>query len=436
MTIQGWQCISHSLLSQPVHPPAALVASSDFEKGACGVLGELGSKGVARRRRVPTVRSLASTFSERAPKDLSQQCELDLPFTNFEGSVAELMPCLAHQPATLKTVINIYYRLGCRPVFSNTRRLHHDIGAPSPIPDDIYLPFDSSALTEKQSGHEPLNRHTPSHVKRIAGAHILAQDKSSVTEGSTDEHLQRSGNLNPSNSISKPTVKNFSSQVNQGGDPPMLLGSSSIPTQPALKIGKPPDLSRSCKDRTSAQSPVTIGKRNVVQRRKSASIGVLQPSRIAPLSRRHRQPSAINRETWQTQKDALAAKFGPAGWSPRKRLSPDALEGIRTLHKQFPGKYSSPVLANHFEVSVEAIRRILKSKWRPNDDETADRRQRWDKRGERIWSQMVSLGVKPPKKWREVSSGFPLSFAPRINRSQASGIFACLVCQCPTAMVT
>ncbi|KAL8667121.1 MAG: hypothetical protein Q9202_001043 [Teloschistes flavicans] len=117
--------------------------------------------------------------------------------------------------------------------------------------------------------------------------------------------------------------------------------------------------------------------------------------------RQHVLPA--KREEWQIQKDVLSTKFGPTGWSPRKRLSPDALEGIRALHAHFPEKYSTPVLADQFEVSPEAIRRILKSKWRPNEDEVADRRQRWDIRGERIWTQMVALGVKPPKKWRDVS---------------------------------
>lgn len=105
---------------------------------------------------------------------------------------------------------------------------------------------------------------------------------------------------------------------------------------------------------------------------------------------------------WQVQKQALAQKLGPSGWAPRKRLSPDALEGIRSLHSQFPEKYTTPVLASHFQVSPEAIRRILKSKWRPNEDEEVERRERWTKRGESIWRQMVEIGINPPKKWRDM----------------------------------
>ncbi|KAI9792390.1 MAG: Required for respiratory growth protein 9 mitochondrial [Peltula sp. TS41687] len=106
------------------------------------------------------------------------------------------------------------------------------------------------------------------------------------------------------------------------------------------------------------------------------------------------------RENWQIQKAALQRKFGDAHWQPHKRLSPDALDGIRALHAQYPGKYTTPVLADHFKVSPEAIRRILKSKWRPNEEEVEERRGRWIKRGEKIWGQMAEQGIKAPKKWR------------------------------------
>ena len=105
-------------------------------------------------------------------------------------------------------------------------------------------------------------------------------------------------------------------------------------------------------------------------------------------------------QPWQIQKRALLEKFGSTGWSPRKRLSPDTLESVRALHAQSPEKYSTPVLAEQFKISPEAIRRILKSKWRPSEEEQSRRRLRWDNRGRAIWSQMVEIGIKPPKKWR------------------------------------
>ncbi|KAF2233225.1 hypothetical protein EV356DRAFT_430487, partial [Viridothelium virens] len=111
------------------------------------------------------------------------------------------------------------------------------------------------------------------------------------------------------------------------------------------------------------------------------------------------------KEPWQVQKAALKKKFGGEAWNPRKRLSPDALEGIRALHNANPEGASTSVLAEQFQVSPEVIRRILKSKWRPSEKEAEERRQRWDKRGEKIWSGMVKKGIRPPKKWREMGIG-------------------------------
>ena len=124
----------------------------------------------------------------------------------------------------------------------------------------------------------------------------------------------------------------------------------------------------------------------------------VKPNSIPQIQKGLQRP----REQWQVQKKALSSKFGFPGWQPRKRLSPDALDGIRSLHAQDPEKYSTPALADQFKISPEAIRRILKSKWRPNDDEEDDRRLRWERRGQNIWSQMSQLGIKPPKKWRSL----------------------------------
>jgi hypothetical protein len=111
------------------------------------------------------------------------------------------------------------------------------------------------------------------------------------------------------------------------------------------------------------------------------------------------------RPSWQQQKAALKEKLGGEAWNPRKKLSPDTMEGIRHLHNTQPTKFTTPILAEHFKVSPEAIRRILKSKWRPSDEEYEARMQRWNKRGERIWTNLVEMGVKPPKKWREMGVG-------------------------------
>jgi hypothetical protein len=107
-----------------------------------------------------------------------------------------------------------------------------------------------------------------------------------------------------------------------------------------------------------------------------------------------------DKEAWQIQKAALREKFGSIKWDPTKRLSPDSLNGIRALHASDPGTYSTEMLAHNFQVSPEAIRRILKSKWRPSEDEARDRLERWERRGARKWEAMAEEGMRPPRRWR------------------------------------
>lgn len=112
----------------------------------------------------------------------------------------------------------------------------------------------------------------------------------------------------------------------------------------------------------------------------------------------------LEKPHWAIQKEALKEKF-PEGWRPRKRLSPDALNGIRALNQQFPDVYNAESLSQKFEMSPEAIRRILRSKWQPKADEEEDRMRRWRNRGISIWERYAAMGINPPKQWREAGVG-------------------------------
>ena len=79
-------------------------------------------------------------------------------------------------------------------------------------------------------------------------------------------------------------------------------------------------------------------------------------------------------------------------------MSPDAMDGVRQLHKSDPVRFSTPVLAEHFKVSPEAIRRILKSKWHASEEELKRKQERWERREARIWNQMAELGLRPQRK--------------------------------------
>ncbi|KAK0347111.1 Golgi membrane exchange factor (Ric1p-Rgp1p) subunit [Friedmanniomyces endolithicus] len=146
------------------------------------------------------------------------------------------------------------------------------------------------------------------------------------------------------------------------------------------------------------QTPKTV-KKSKVETRSNTKPGVRESGREKRL-----QPKP-KRDPWELQKDALEHKFGETGWQPRKRLSPDTLDGIRALHASDPGAYSTETLSDHFKIAPEAIRRILKSKWRPNEGETDDRRARWERRGVKKWQEMHELGMRPPVKWRALGVG-------------------------------
>jgi hypothetical protein len=47
------------------------------------------------------------------------------------------------------------------------------------------------------------------------------------------------------------------------------------------------------------------------------------------------------------------------------------MDGLRQLHRFDPETFSTPVLAEKFRISPEAVRRILKSKWEPTREQRA-----------------------------------------------------------------
>ncbi|KAK2627539.1 hypothetical protein QTJ16_003505 [Diplocarpon rosae] len=110
------------------------------------------------------------------------------------------------------------------------------------------------------------------------------------------------------------------------------------------------------------------------------------------------------REPWMKAKERIKQKY-PEGYQPMKKLSPDAIAGIRALHAQMPDHYTVPLLSREFEVSPESIIRILRTKWKPNAEEEADRQRRWHKRGQSVWKRWADMGKKPPKQWRLLGIG-------------------------------
>ncbi|OOQ88134.1 Required for respiratory growth protein 9, mitochondrial [Penicillium brasilianum] len=201
------------------------------------------------------------------------------------------------------------------------------------------------------------------------------------------------------------TPRAFQIQINQSPD----LITTSAPHQTSQSTTPPSTSSPSATEETTApESPrkhasdrtkkrakkeKTIRDDSKPQnndRKRFSKVSKPDSAKKAPMKKEKPDP-------WRTQKDALDKKF-PNGWNPPKKLSPDALEGIRHLHATAPDRFTTSVLAEEFKVSPEAIRRILKSRWRPSEAEAEDRRKRWEKRHERIWSRMAELGLRPSTK--------------------------------------
>ncbi|CAE6408186.1 unnamed protein product [Rhizoctonia solani] len=96
---------------------------------------------------------------------------------------------------------------------------------------------------------------------------------------------------------------------------------------------------------------------------KAASTELQHPPR--PMSRPPPTPAE-----YKAHRERIKSRF-PEGWAPPRTISRDAMEVLRGLHASDPVQYRTPVLANKFKISPEAVSRILKSKWRPSPERVA-----------------------------------------------------------------
>lgn len=77
-----------------------------------------------------------------------------------------------------------------------------------------------------------------------------------------------------------------------------------------------------------------------------------------------RPPEKPTPQEFKAHREVMRKDF-PNGWDPPRKISREAMEGIRQMHRFDPGKFTTPVLAEKFKISPEAVRRVLKSRWEP-----------------------------------------------------------------------
>lgn len=126
-----------------------------------------------------------------------------------------------------------------------------------------------------------------------------------------------------------------------------------------------------------------------------------------PPRRRNRAPTEDTPEEWRRHRLAIKEAF-PQGWSPPRKLSREAMDGLRAMHIYDKRTFSTPVLAEKFKISPEAVRRILRSKWEPSREQRTrfaerERRSREERKMQNRLEEkkqnmeLISEAAKPEK---------------------------------------
>lgn len=77
---------------------------------------------------------------------------------------------------------------------------------------------------------------------------------------------------------------------------------------------------------------------------------------------RQKPPKDPTPEPYRIHRKVMQENF-PQGWNPPRKVSREAMDGLRQLYHLDKTKFTTPVLAERFKISPEAVRRILKSNW-------------------------------------------------------------------------
>ncbi|KAF8814787.1 hypothetical protein BYT27DRAFT_7205759 [Phlegmacium glaucopus] len=80
-----------------------------------------------------------------------------------------------------------------------------------------------------------------------------------------------------------------------------------------------------------------------------------------------RKPTPLE---YKMHRETIRKEF-PEGWAPPRKLSREAMDAVRQLYRLDPEKFNTPMIADRFKISPEAVRRILKSKWEPSPERRA-----------------------------------------------------------------
>lgn len=126
--------------------------------------------------------------------------------------------------------------------------------------------------------------------------------------------------------------------------------------------------------------------------RTSSSAPTPPPSN--PLTATAPPPPPRNPPQWLKHRTTLRENF-PTGWAPPKRISREAIDLLRVLQQSDPTLYTTPVLAERFKISPEAVRRILKSRFVLDQGERLRRETKRKAERLRMLAEQAVLGDGP-----------------------------------------
>ncbi|KAJ1964228.1 Required for respiratory growth protein 9 mitochondrial [Dipsacomyces acuminosporus] len=137
------------------------------------------------------------------------------------------------------------------------------------------------------------------------------------------------------------------------------------------KIGKPfaRSQSKSSQKDDGTESETTLTPKTLKAKEKWQQSDVA----MARLKERLNDPSLAG---WQRRKIELKIKHPGEDWDPTKKIARSSMEKIRLLNAEFPDVWTMKRLSEQFRVSQESIRRILKSSFKPTDQQIEEREGR------------------------------------------------------------
>ncbi|KAK4521894.1 D-3-phosphoglycerate dehydrogenase 2 [Mucor velutinosus] len=120
-----------------------------------------------------------------------------------------------------------------------------------------------------------------------------------------------------------------------------------------------------------------------------------------------------------------ASTAAASNWAPKKRVSRPTMEKIRALAATQPEVYNAVTLSKEFKLSVEGIRRILKSKYVPEaQDGERQERNRYEAMGERRKEFKKTYNIpegNPKKFWDNKTNGKVQDISTKRQERSTSG---------------